>query len=330
MALEDPFFVVKDEVLKALLKTRDLFESWRMGDEGRDLRSAEEQEWATTELRNSLRSIEWDLEDLDDTVQIVEKNPAKFRIDASELAVRKAFIQQTRDEVNQMKDRTNNTNPAAAADGSSSRNLEPSLDTIPLASPSSPVAAAAAGHPSSLMSHSSSSHGLRQHPQQRQHNGGGVSGGIKSAVGGSVPGLGTKYSRLPSEADSPGHASTGAATAAASSNGGGVFSSTSQMIQHQQLQQERLLSQQDDRLQIMSDSVGTLRNVSGQIGNELDEQAVMLDEFGTEIENAESKLDATMRKMAKVLHMANDRRQWMAIGALSSAMVVIIIMLFAL
>ena len=49
-------------MLKALLKTRDLFESWKMGDEGRDLRSAEEQEWSTTELRNSLRSIEWDLE----------------------------------------------------------------------------------------------------------------------------------------------------------------------------------------------------------------------------------------------------------------------------
>merc|ERR1711894_640202 len=78
-----------------------------MGEEGRDLRSAEEQEWSTTELRNSLRSIEWDLEDLDDTVQIVEKNPAKFRIDSSELLVRKAFIQQTRDEVNQMKERVN-------------------------------------------------------------------------------------------------------------------------------------------------------------------------------------------------------------------------------
>ena len=121
-----------------------------MGEEGRDLRSAEEQEWSTTELRNSLRSIEWDLEvrlenlqlliqtikksimqkrifeiqsninsnwqDLDDTVQIVEKNPAKFRIDSSELLVRKSFIQQTRDEVNQMKERvstggTGGTNP---------------------------------------------------------------------------------------------------------------------------------------------------------------------------------------------------------------------------
>merc|ERR1711894_796552 len=77
-----------------------------MGDEGRDLRSAEEQEWSTTELRNSLRSIEWDLEDLDDTVQIVEKNPAKFRIDTNDLAARKAFIKQTKDEVEQMKQKS--------------------------------------------------------------------------------------------------------------------------------------------------------------------------------------------------------------------------------
>jgi hypothetical protein len=57
----------------------------------------------TTELRNALRSIEWDLEDLDDTIQIVEKNPAKFRIDAGELAARKGFIALTRDEVEKMK-----------------------------------------------------------------------------------------------------------------------------------------------------------------------------------------------------------------------------------
>ena len=94
------------EVLKALLKTRDLYERWRLGDEGIEMRSAEEQEWAATELRNSLRSIEWDLEDLDDTVQIVEKNPAKFRIDTNDLAARKAFITQTKEEVEQMKQKS--------------------------------------------------------------------------------------------------------------------------------------------------------------------------------------------------------------------------------
>ena len=45
-------------------------------------------------------------------MQIVEKNPAKFRIEASELLVRKAFIQQTRDEVNQMKERVSTGNTA--------------------------------------------------------------------------------------------------------------------------------------------------------------------------------------------------------------------------
>ena len=71
----------------------------------------------------------------------------------------------------------------------------------------------------------------------------------------------------------------------------------------------------------------------------------MLDEFGAEIEHADSRLDATMKKMAKVLHLSDgkniadfsyfnhfnhiylDRRQWMAIGALSSALLVVLFML---
>ena len=97
---------IYSEVLKALLKTRDLYERWRLGDEGVEIRSSEEQEWAATELRNSLRSIEWDLEDLDDTVQIVEKNPAKFRIEVSDLTARKNFIKQTKEEVELMKQRS--------------------------------------------------------------------------------------------------------------------------------------------------------------------------------------------------------------------------------
>ena len=116
---------------------------------------------------------------------------------------------------------------------------------------------------------------------------------------GIVGGLGnTKYSRLASETDSPTHQPQHN-----NNKGFGQYintpgtTSTSQLIAQQQMQQDQIVAQQDNHLQIMSESVGNLRNVSGQIGNELDEQAVMLDEFGTEIENAESKLDATMRKM---------------------------------
>ena len=64
---------------------------------------------------DSLRSIEWDLEDLDDTVQIVEKNPAKFRIDANDLIARKNFIKQTKDEVEIMKQKSSIQNKNSAA-----------------------------------------------------------------------------------------------------------------------------------------------------------------------------------------------------------------------
>lgn len=61
------------EVFKALNKTRGLYLRWR------DLRDAgsAETEWTTTELRNSLRSIEWDLEDLEDTINILFHNSTK-------------------------------------------------------------------------------------------------------------------------------------------------------------------------------------------------------------------------------------------------------------
>lgn len=49
-------------------------------------------------------------------MQIVEKNPAKFRIDPSELAARKAFILQTRNEVNTMKETTENGGHCLRAD----------------------------------------------------------------------------------------------------------------------------------------------------------------------------------------------------------------------
>jgi syntaxin 6 len=57
----------------------------------------------------------------------------------------------------------------------------------------------------------------------------------------------------------------------------------------------------------------------------------MLDEFGNELDSTDSKLDATMKKMGKVLHLSNnDRRQWMAILTLSILLLVVIILFIIL
>ena len=74
----------------------------------------------------------------------------------------------------------------------------------------------------------------------------------------------TKYSRL-ATTGSPSHSKV---------------NSTQELLQQQIRQQEHLVNHQDAQLSQMSQSVGTLRNMSSAIGNELDEQAVMLDEFG--------------------------------------------------
>ena len=80
----------------------------------------------------------------------------------------------------------------------------------------------------------------------------------------------TKYSRL---------ATTGSPSRDSTKTNS--VSSTQELLQNQIRQQEHLVNHQDAQLSQMSQSVGTLRNMSSAIGSELDEQAVMLDEFGS-------------------------------------------------
>lgn len=57
----------------------------------------------------------------------------------------------------------------------------------------------------------------------------------------------------------------------------------------------------------------------------------MLDELGNEFDTTESKLDATMKKVGKVLALSNnDSRQWMAIALLSILLIVVIILFIIL
>ncbi|KAH3794223.1 hypothetical protein DPMN_147754 [Dreissena polymorpha] len=96
--------------------------------------------------------------------------------------------------------------------------------------------------------------------------------------------------------------------------------------QHQQL----IIKDQDEQLDLIGSSVGALKNMSHQIGNELEEQNRMLDDFGHEMEVTESRMDNVMKKMAKVLHMSSDKRQCCAIGVLLVILLIVIILLVVL
>ncbi len=57
----------------------------------------QEQEWLLTELRNTLRSVDWDIQDLADTLDSIQRqNNAKLHLDQQQLASRKLFLQDSR------------------------------------------------------------------------------------------------------------------------------------------------------------------------------------------------------------------------------------------
>ncbi|XP_040152797.1 syntaxin-6 [Anopheles arabiensis] len=337
--MEDPFFVVKDEVFKALNKTRGLYIRWRELNDAHSGGSTAEADWTTTELKNSLRSIEWDLEDLEDTISIVEKNPSKFKIDNRELSSRRYFIDATRDEVKSMKDRmsiSRNRDQDITARQPLLDNVESSPQQLQSKNYINNNSIISNGGGVAVLNgnngtaggglHSSSSStlncNLNNNSQVNNLNLAETGKHLISSAGAAMASRhsGAKYSKLENNLDdSPSHY-------VPSASGGTVLdSNSSRFVEDTLATQHRILVGQDEQLDIISDSIGTLKTVSRQIGIELDEQAVMLDEFGNELEQTDSKLDATMKKVAKVLHMSNDRRQWTAIVVLSIALVVVII-----
>lgn len=58
-------------MVKALSKTRGLFQRLEELERAPTAAAAAERAWTENELRNALRSIEWDVEDLQETIDIL-------------------------------------------------------------------------------------------------------------------------------------------------------------------------------------------------------------------------------------------------------------------
>lgn len=99
-------------------------------------------------------------------------------------------------------------------------------------------------------------------------NNGGVSVTSGNSVANTLAGTmaavrhsGAKYSKLENSLDSPGHYNT-------------LDSPSHRFVGETVSVQQRMIQGQDEQLDMISDSIGTLKTVSRQIGVELDEQAV--------------------------------------------------------
>eukprot|EP00756_Hemistasia_phaeocysticola_P002796 Hpha_TRINITY_DN11891_c0_g2::TRINITY_DN11891_c0_g2_i1::g.1991::m.1991/K08498/STX6; syntaxin 6 len=108
----DPFDEVRRDVLAVLdgegeaspgLKA--LFERWsELSENPTPSQSVlEELTWLQSELRKAMRQVEWDLRDLQETIEIVMKQPHRFAIDEFELERRNAFIESVSSKLDNIK-----------------------------------------------------------------------------------------------------------------------------------------------------------------------------------------------------------------------------------
>ena len=104
------------EVQQAATGVSTLFTRWKELLQSANTATDEEFRWTTNELKTGVRSIEWDLQDLDETIIIVEANPKKFDLSPDELASRKKFIAGTRAKMSEIKQALNSSDAQVKQD----------------------------------------------------------------------------------------------------------------------------------------------------------------------------------------------------------------------
>jgi len=107
--LQDPFYVVKEEVQQSVNGITTLYDRWQELLKTTNTATNDEFIWTANQLRTGIKSIEWDLQDLEETIGIVENNRQKFRLEQSEVDSRKKFISETQYIIKKMKEELNNT-----------------------------------------------------------------------------------------------------------------------------------------------------------------------------------------------------------------------------
>ena len=92
------------EVQGAIGEAQQSYRRWQELYANKTTQGGQEYEWLKSKLQNSLKSIDWDLEDLSETIGVVECNPVKFRLTVQEIEERKNFVHSSKDAIKKIKD----------------------------------------------------------------------------------------------------------------------------------------------------------------------------------------------------------------------------------
>jgi len=121
--LQDPFYVVKEEVQQSVSGITTLYDRWQELLKNSNTAQNDEYKWTVNQLKTGIKSIEWDLQDLEETIGIVEGNRQRFKLDQAEVESRKKFIQETKGTIKKMKDELNSASSKGKVDNDQRQSL---------------------------------------------------------------------------------------------------------------------------------------------------------------------------------------------------------------
>jgi len=244
--MQDPFYVVKEEVLQSIQGITALYERWKDLLNNTNTASNEEFKWTTNELKTGLKTIEYDVTDLEETVSVVETNKAKFKIEEPEIMTRKAFIQSTKQKIQVIKDDMQSTKTKSKMDRDQREILMP-----------------------------------KKSSSDRQAK-------LQSAL----------------EQDNQA------------------------FVEGQQTRQLQIVKEQDQHLDVLNRTVGTLREMGSQMDRTIKEHEVIIEDLDKEATRTDSRLKGAIKKVNELIDSTKDSTQWCIIIVLILVLVGLLVLVF--
>lgn len=103
----DPYYVARDEVQQVILKVESQHQDWKHILTNESTANNRQFEKLHSDIAGELQQLEYDLQDISATINMVEQNRSKFKLDDSEIQSRKHFVANSRQKLQDIQNHMN-------------------------------------------------------------------------------------------------------------------------------------------------------------------------------------------------------------------------------
>jgi len=107
MATDDPYYTARDEVQRNIKKTKEMMQEWQVKLTSENTAKSKQFQDLHADLQGEIQSLQYDLQDIADSIDMVEKNRVRFKLDDREINSRKGWLRDSRSAVQQLADAVN-------------------------------------------------------------------------------------------------------------------------------------------------------------------------------------------------------------------------------